>query len=284
VNPNSPSFSCDSSVRESASRTYGACVAPRNVPVVGSRARHLAAGSAYPQIAAAHRAAVAVIERGQLPAVPVNAHRMVPVADLQDFLISRERTGAELDAAWEVLIDRARRSADWQLVALGIAAPRLVQIAARTAGRVHVALREEIAAAALAAFAEALMTLAPDPQRGLVVHQLLRRAQAAAQRVVDQRKAACKRQAGDTESEESLPRSGCVGHAPNHPDLALARLVVRGVITKDEADLIGRHRIEGVTLRQLGTERGWYPMQTTRALRAAERKVACALGHSSEDR
>ncbi|MBR7839106.1 hypothetical protein KDL01_37920 [Actinospica durhamensis] len=223
---------------------------------------------------------MSVIERGHLPGVPVSAHRNVPVADLHRFLIAPERTTTELDTAWEVLLERARRDADWQLVALGVAAPRLAQIAARTAGRVYVAVREEIAAAVLGGFAEALLTVTPESGRGLIAHQLLRRAQAAGQKVVDQRKAACKRQPTEAEREEHLPEPGTVGRGASHPDLALARLVARGVITAQEADLIGRHRIEGVTLRRLGAERGWYPMQATRALRAAEHKVARALGYA----
>lgn len=43
-----------------------------------------------------------------------------------------------------------------------------------------------------------------------------------------------------------------------------AWLVAARVIDRDEAELIGRHRIEQVTLRQLCSERGWYPMQGSR--------------------
>jgi hypothetical protein len=241
-----------------------------------------AAGDAYPQITAARRAACAVIERGGLPGIPVAAGTAVPAGGLLAYLTDPQRTGAELDAVWRVLLDRARREADWQLVALGMTAPRLVQITARAAGHTHPALREEVAAAVLGAFAEAVLTLAPEPGRGLLVYQLLRRAQAAAQRVVDQSTAACRRAPEGRAPGEGLPASGLVGRAPNHPDIALARLVARGVISADEAELIGRHRIEGVSLRRLGAQRGWYPMQTTRALRAAERKVADDLGHQTD--
>ena len=285
MNPNSPAVSCDRPARPAqavrAARPSGVCTQPRTVPAPApaARSRRLAAGSAYPQIAAVHAAAMSVIERGHLPAVPAGPHGSVTPAALHRFLIAPERTSAEVDAAWTLLLERVQQDTDWQLVVLGIAAPRLAQIAARTAGRVHIGLREEITTAVLGAFAEALLTLTPDPRRGLIVHQLMRRAQAAGQKVVDQRKAACKRQPSDAEHDESLPAPGSVARGANHPDLALARLVTRGVISADEADLIGRHRIEGVTLRQLGAERGWYPMQTTRALRAAEHKVARALGH-----
>lgn len=278
MNPNSPSTSCNRPSR--TARNPSGCTWPRAVVVPPSRAYRLAAAAVYPQIAATHEAAQSVIERGHLPGVPVNGQVTVPVAELHRFLIAPERTSNELDAVWDALVERARQDEDWQLVVLGVVAPRLAQIAARTAGRVQVELREEIAAAVLAGFAEALLTVVPEPGRGLIVHQLLRRAQAAGQKVVDQRKAACKRQPTETEREEQLPEPGSVGRGASHPDLALARLVARGVITGDEADLIGRHRIEGVTLRRLGAERGWYPMQTTRALRAAERKVGCALGHA----
>lgn len=284
MNPNSSAVSCDLPARNGRTvRTAGRCASSRTTPVAVARAHRLAAGSAYPQIAAAHAAARSVIERGDLPGVPVSAQVTVPVADLHRFLTDAERTGDELDAVWQVLLERARRDGDWQLVALGIVAPRLAQIAGRTAGRVYVELREEIAAAVLGAFVEALLTVTPDLGRGLIVYQLLRRAQAAGQKIVDQRKAACKRQPTETEREERLPAPGSIGRSANHPDLALARLVARGVISKDEAELIGRHRIEGVTLRRLGAERGWYPMQATRALRAAEGKVARALGHASSE-
>lgn len=180
---------------------------------------------------------------------------------------------------WETLIERARRDADWQLVALGMAAPRLARIASWATGRRCAHTREEITTAVLDGFAEALLTLTPDLNKGLVFYQLIARAQAGAQKVIDQLRRECRRDGAGWEKDEVLPRLGHAGSVPNHPDIALARLVVRSVLTTDEADLIGRHRIEHVTLRQLGQERGWYPMQATRALRAAERKVAATLGH-----
>lgn len=237
--------------------------------------------SSFPEIAAVRRAAQAVIERGSLDDVPVDTSHRVAIAGLLEFLIDPARTRDELDGVWEVLIERARRDEDWQVIALGMAAPRLAQIAARAAGGAFAAFRSELAVAVLTEFTEALLTAAPDPAGRLIVHQLLRSAQAGAQRVRDRHTAACRR-SGSAEVDDAN-RPEVAGHGasgPNHPDLALARLVAERVITRDEAELIGRHRIERVTLRDLGAERGWYPMQTTRALRTAEAKVARALGHA----
>lgn len=178
-----------------------------------------------------------------------------------------------------------------------MAGPLLAKMTARTAGRRYLQLREEIAAAVLAGFTESLLTLTLEPGRGLIVYQLLRRAEANAKQVRRRCLAHAERTAPlvhgdaadnederDRKSDRDEQRLACGRdpYRPGHPDIALARLVERRVITRDEADLIGRHRIEHVTLRQLGDERGWYPMRTTRALRAAEAKVANALGHTAE--
>jgi hypothetical protein len=49
------------------------------------------------------------------------------------------------------------------------------------------------------------------------------------------------------------------------------------VIDQAEAELIGRHRLEGVSLRRLAAERGTYPMRLCRLLKAAETRVIAAL-------
>ena len=48
-------------------------------------------------------------------------------------------------------------------------------------------------------------------------------------------------------------------------------------LTAEEADLIGRHRLEGHSLRRIAAERGWYPMKAHRILREAEKRVISAL-------
>lgn len=274
-------ISSRASISSHGSRPHGVCPQPADRGNVGSSVtvRTPAAELAYPQISAARRAASMVIERGHLPGIAVAAYQVVPVSKLLAYLVDPARTPGQLDTVWQTLIERARRDADWQLVALGMAAPRLARIASRAAGRRCAHTREEITAAVLDGFAEALLTLTPDPAKGLLFYQLVARAQAGAQKVLDRFQRECRRDASGWEKDEVLPRLGHAGRVPNHPDIALARLVARGVLTTDEAELIGRHRIEHTTLRQLGQERGWYPMQTTRALRAAERKVAAALGH-----
>lgn len=251
--------------------------------------------SACRPIAVVRRAAEKLIGSGRLEALRVlGALEPLPLDGLLAYLTSSSRTPEQIDAVWTALAARARIDADWQAVALAIAAPLLAKITLRAAGRRYTELHEEIAAAVLAGFTESLLTLELEPGRGLIIYQLLRRAEANAKQV--RRRATAHEErttplthsdAGDeTESrvcksqrDERQLACGRDPYRPGHPDLALARLVERRVITRDEADLIGRHRIEHVTLRQLGDERGWYPMRTTRALRTAEAKVARALGH-----
>lgn len=251
--------------------------------------------SACRPIAAVYRAAQRLIDSGRIEALPVpGMPGPLPLEGLLAYLTSSSRTPEQIDAVWTALAARARTDADWQVVALATAAPLLAKITLRAAGRRYAELREEIAAAVLAGFTESLLTLELQPGRGLVIYQLLRRAEANAKQVRrravahDDRTAALTHADADDDTQERVCRSqrdertlacGRDPYRPGHPDLALSRLVEQRVITRDEADLIGRHRIEHVTLRQLGDERGWYPMRTTRALRVAEAKVARALGH-----
>jgi hypothetical protein len=227
----------------------------------------------------------ALCERGTLGVLPT-ATGPAALADLGAYLTCALTDTAERDQVWRTVVKRSRESgtlaASWRLAALGLALPRLIHVALRARSRESARLAEtqEITAEMLSAFTDALHTidLVPDAADAAdpVVWRLARAAAAGAQRACDRAAAHHRRTAADT---DQVPEVGACGQArPSHPDIALASLVAAGVIDASEADLIGRHRIEQVTLRQLCAERGWYPMQATRALRAAEAKVARALG------
>lgn len=216
---------------------------------------------------------------GQLP----TATGPVPLADLGAYLTCALTDKAERDRLWRVVLERGRESVahapSWRLAALGLALPRLIHIALRARSRESARLveSEEITAEMLASFTDALRTIDLAPETNdPIVWRLARAGAAGAQRAADRAAAHHRRTAAST---DQVPEPAACTHArPTHPDIALARLVKAGVIDASEAELIGRHRIEQVTLRQLCTERGWYPMQGTRALRVAEAKVARALG------
>ncbi|WP_157436480.1 hypothetical protein [Actinospica robiniae] len=240
----------------------------------------------FPVLAAIGRDFAELCERGGLGEMP-SVMGLVPLTDVSAYLTCPLTDDVERDALWRRVIELGRRpdtqAESWRLVALGLALPRLIHIALRARDRnhVHPAETDEMVAEMLAAFAQALamIDLGPDhaDHADLINWRLARAAAAGAQRVADRRTAHCRRTADNAEAHLPEPAAGTRTH-PTHPDIALARLVAAGVIDIAEAELIGRHRIERVTLRQLCLERGWYPMQGTRALRAAEEKVACALG------
>ena len=205
--------------------------------------------------------------------VVVAAEELTPVKEVCARLQTMARRGAESDPLWLALIERARAEGGvWVTVALGAALPTLVWKCARPAA--SGVERAEVEAAAVAAFVEELL-VGQLPADGLLAH-LSRAANRAAQRQVD----GAVRCRTHTCAVELATESMCAGPgqaAAGHPDFALARLVREHVLTKSEAELIGRHRFEGVPLKQIAVERGWYPMQATRALRRAELRAAAAL-------
>jgi hypothetical protein len=197
----------------------------------------------------------------------------VPMPEAFVRLQSMARRGTGSDQLWSALVDQARGEGGvWVTLALGAALPVLVWKCARhSAGTVE---RAEMEAAAVAGFVEELL-IGQLSETGLLAH-LSRAANRAAQRQVD----SAVRCRVRTCSPEHSAESTCdgPGHAAaGHPDFALAALVRERVLTMSEAELIGRHRLEGVALKQIAEERGWYPMQASRALRRAELRAASAL-------
>jgi hypothetical protein len=198
---------------------------------------------------------------------------VLSVAEVCARLQTMARRGSESDPLWSALVDRARSDGGvWVTIALGAALPTLVWKCSRPAvGGVE---RAEVEAAAVAAFVEELLA-GQLPTSGVLAH-LSRAANRAAQRQVD----GALRCRTHTCAAEHAARSVCAGPgqaAAGHPDFALAQLVRERVLTRSEAELIGRHRLESVPLKQIAAERGWYPMQASRALRRAEQRAATAL-------
>lgn len=189
-------------------------------------------------------------------------------------LLADPATAPEVaEAVWRTLIGRSRgevrgEQATWILAAVGCALPRLRSgIWHATRGQ-HVD-RDEACQAALAAFTDALLSLDPLPAIG-VLDELVRRGRNAAQQVADR---AVRDRIAHLPISASMPPPVPAGH----PDLVLAGLVRDGVIDREEAEIIGRHRLEGVSLRCLAAERGDYPVRLSRRVRDAEARIYRAL-------
>jgi hypothetical protein len=193
----------------------------------------------------------------------------LPIGAVRSVLTDPDTPGEVADAIWRALIGRARAGgAEWLLAATGCALVR-IRSGIWHATRDRRVDRDEAAQAALVAFTEAVLTIEPLPLRG-VLDELVRHARNAAQTVAD-------RAQRDRLAHRPLPASIPPPAPAGHVDFLLADLVREGVITAAEADLIGRHRIEGTSLRRLAASQGTYMERLRRQLISAEARVVAAL-------
>ena len=235
-------------------------------PCPAARTRRRAAR--YPVLDAVERAFVRLTNDPQSPHVRTVVGTL-PLAVVRSVLTDPDTPVSVRDGIWRTLINHARGGESaWLLAVVGCALPR-IRSGIWHATRDRRVDKDEAAQAALAAFTEAALTLNPLPD-SRVLDDLVRCARNAAQTVAD-------RTERDRVLSHRQPGSFPPPAPSGHPDFVLARLVRAGVITVEEADLIGRHRIEGTSIRLLAAARGTYPMRLHRQLHAAEERVAAAL-------
>ena len=222
----------------------------------------------YPALDAAEAAFARLTREAAAPRVHTQLGTL-PLAAVRPLLTDPATPSAVVDGIWRTLIGRARdQGGEWILAAVGCAVPKL-RGAAWHATRNALVDRDEVAANVLAAFTDALLTLDPLPESD-VLAELVRPAHNAAQHTADHVRRVHR-------AHVPLPASYAPPPPPGHPDFVLAALVRDGVITTEEADVIGRHRLEGVSLRRIAAARGWYPVKAQRILRSAEARVISAL-------
>lgn len=240
----------------------------RPVPAASPRLRHRVHARRYPALDAAEHAYQRLTRDPDAPMLRT-ALGVLPLSVVRPLLLDPATPPPVVDQVWRALAGRARgEGGEWILAAVGCAVPRL-RAACWHATRNLEVDRDEVAAAALAAFTDTLLTLDPLPEVD-VLAELARPARNAAQRVADHVRRVRRTH---TRLSASIPPPP----TPGHPDFVLADLVHDGVITTEEAELIGLHRLEGVSLRRIARDRGWYPMRACRKIHAAEQKVIAAL-------
>ena len=233
-----------------------------------SRARTRRRVGRYPVLDAVEHAFDRLAADPDTPRVRTVGGRL-PLAVVRSILVDPATPVPAADVIWRTLIGRARGDGGtWILAAVGCALPR-IRSGIWHATRDRCVERDEAVQAALAAFTDALLTLEPIPIES-VLDELVRSAHNAAQTVAD-------RVARDRIAHRSLPASIPPPMPAGHVDFVLADLIRDGVISREEAELIGRHRIEGASLRQLADQSGDYPVRLSRMLRDAEERVVRAL-------
>lgn len=172
------------------------------------------------------------IDGRRIPGFP---RRWVALNQVRDLVLNRDCPQPVRDAVWGYLIRRSQaEGAAWTVGCVGVALPALTAVAAQLAAR-FVADPVDIDAEVLRGFLAALPTV--DLTQPWIMARLrweaFRAGLAAIREALDAPTPA-------VEGFHSQPPPPPWGH----PDFVLARAVAEGVITTDEADLIGATRLE----------------------------------------
>jgi hypothetical protein len=177
--------------------------------------------------------------------------RLVPLDELRVLLLHPSATARARNRVWAELVRRAR-SGDpaWVIGLTGIALPGLRRAVASLAAAYRgdpADLQSEV----LTGFLAAMRGLDPDdldsvPLASRLCWAAWRAGKALAYADADY--ASRRRDLDDQSGAPDLPWG--------HPDFVLAAAVRKGVLTRAQADLIGRNRLEGVPLSQIAAEVG----------------------------
>ncbi len=175
--------------------------------------------------------------------------RLIPLGELRRLLLARTTTYGARDAAVSELLRRARHSGGaWTVGLAGVLAPGLRRVAAALASD-YPGERADIDAEVLAGLLDGIARI--DPAGGRLPARLLRHAFNRAKRLRRSEHAFAVRNVAVAPDSMAPPR--LVGH----PDLVLARAVGGEVITRDEAELIGMTRLEGIGIAGLAAANGY---------------------------
>ncbi|MFF5985952.1 hypothetical protein [Prauserella flavalba] len=199
--------------------------------------------------------------------------RDVPVDELRDLLLRPDCPRATWDEVWAHVILKSRlQGATWTIVAVGLALPTLIPIAARLTAH-YVGDPTDIHAEVLRGFLDALDTV--DLDQGRIMIRLRWAAYRAGHRALIAALDGPTPRAPGFRSSEPKPPSG-------HPDLVLARAVAVGVLTQTEAALIGDTRLDEVTLSEWAAAHNVTYAQVQRARHRAEQRLAIWLSETAE--
>jgi hypothetical protein len=175
--------------------------------------------------------------------------RLIPLDQLRVLLLDRGTPYAARDAAVRELLRRARHlGGAWTVGLAGVLAPGLRRVAAALANE-YPGDPADIDAEVLAGLLDGIRRI--DPVGTHLPARLLRHAFNRAKRLRRRDRAFALRNVPVEPDSMAPPR--LVGH----PDLVLARAVSRQVITRDEAELIGMTRLEGIGIAQLAAANGY---------------------------
>jgi hypothetical protein len=164
--------------------------------------------------------------------------RMIPLHELASVLMHPSTSFQAREAAWRLLVTNARTGDDkWIVGAVGVALPGLRRAAGRLA---RATSRTDVQLNLLEAFTAELATVDLDTPR--ICARLCNAAYVAARKALTAEEAAASGEASAGFGSTLPPRPY------GHPDFVLARAAAAGVITAQEAELIGGTYLEQTSL------------------------------------
>jgi hypothetical protein len=203
--------------------------------------------------------------------VPGLPDRVLPLDELRSVLVAGRHNADTTDAVWRQLAQHAREwGPQWVVGAVGVALPGLTRMATRISRGHPRHLADDVDSEILAGFLDALRRAPLDPPRLWL--RLCWAAWRSALRAVRGEQA--------DELPPDLPIGSRTPTRPyGHPDLILGRAAAAGVITADQAELIGATRLGGALIEHLAVEAGVSAPVLRMRRRRAERALVAALGH-----
>jgi hypothetical protein len=192
--------------------------------------------------------------------------RLIPLPELAAILMHPSCGFAARDAAWRLLITRARTGdASWTVGAVGVALPGL----RRAANRLARSYCGDAQAALVTEFVAALGRV--DITQAGVVSRLVDAAQTAARIALRASEPAASGEAN------FAPGSTLPPPPYGHPDLILVRAVAAGVLSAEDADLIGTTYLEDVSVADYADRTGMSRWTVYKRRKAAEARLVEAI-------
>lgn len=194
--------------------------------------------------------------------------RAIPLTELRTILLHPSTSRASRDAAWRQVVTNTRtRSSAWVIGAVGIALPALWKMAGDLADGYEGELAD-LHAAIVTGFVAGLHRI--DASRPGIITRL---------RWAAYRAGLLARHARDAIPPVRVPAPASAPPPPpwEHPDLLLMDAVGKGVLSPLQAELIGRSRLEDISLKDAAAELGVGTQAAYKARRRGERRLVAAI-------
>jgi hypothetical protein len=196
--------------------------------------------------------------------------RRIPLPELSAVLMHPSTSFEASDEVWRLLVANARAGeSKWVVGAVGVALPGL----RHAAGRLARSYTGDAQAEVLTGFLAALPSLGLDASR--VVQRLVSAAFTQARGAL---------RAGEPARVDVVagaPGSALPPAPYGHPDFVLARAVTRGVVSVQEAELIGATYLEDVSVAEYAQATGQARWAVYKARARAVARLVAAIGNGS---